>query len=112
MAKFSNTTDLATLSAGSLILAVLSSNLLQEGSNSLLDGRHQHLLQAVLGASLLLWPIVRRLVRRICSPDDAVEFADLTLNLRRIGLSNRVMTINLYLAQQSDDAWRSVFPTV
>ncbi len=114
MAKLSLTADVVALSAGGLLLAALAGTLLTTGAAAhppLMDGRHQHLMQGLVGITLVLWPVVRRLVREMCRPGDAVEFAEMAHSLRRMGLSNRVKTVNLYLGEQADDAWRTIFAT-
>ncbi len=68
-----------------------------------------HLLQGLAGLALILLPMARRVFQRICDPGDVVEFHNLALALRRVGLGSRVNTINLYLGDRNDEAWRAIF---
>lgn len=115
MAKISITADVVALSTGSIVLAALAGTLLtagQAGHDLLLNDRHQHLAQGMLGVAMVLLPIIRRLIRQICNPGDSVEFVEIARSLRKMGMSSRVRTINRYLGEQeTDGAWRSIFGT-
>lgn len=112
MARISITADIVALSTGSIVLAGLAGPLLssdQAGGDLLLNGHYQPLLLGMLGVVMVLLPLVRRVVRQICDPLDIVEFDEMARSLRRVGLGNRVQTVNLYLAEQDDAACRMIF---
>ena len=109
MAKNTLTTDFVALSVGSILLASLAWTMAALGAAGHDPLWAQHLVQGMVGTSLLLWPVLRLVIRRMFNPGDVVEFAAFAGSLRKVGLSRRVSLINLYLAEQADDAWRQIY---
>lgn len=112
MAKVRITADIAAFSIGSIVLAGLAGQIMTADHGAvdwLLNGHGQPMLLGLFGLALVLLPLARRVLQQVSDPLSATEFGELARSLRRVGMANRVQTINLYLADQSDEAWQSIF---
>jgi hypothetical protein len=82
------------------------------GLPDLLVSQHSHPLVGFAGFTLATLPLTRRMAHHLLfNSSNVVEFNEMTLAVRRLGLLNRVQAVNVYLADLPDSSWNNVFPS-
>jgi len=80
------------------------------GLPDMLVSQQAHPLAAFAGFTLATLPLTRRMGHHLLfSANNVVEFNEMTLAVRRLGLLNRVQAVNVYLADLPDSSWNNVF---